>query len=266
MRAACTAPGCPRTASGARAARRLPGGTRHDGERSLAAQVAQRVEQRTRRHDLDAPNRRRLRRVLPRHQRALEPLAATGLDRGEHAAHGADRRVETELADEQPLRQGHRGIQGPLRGEDAQRDRQVERGALLARGGGREVGGHGTARPRPAAVGDGAVDALAPLAQGPVGQPHDPEDAATLVVVDHHGDLDVDQSGVRAEDRRPVGAGKGPHLPRPRETAPRSQDRRIPRPVAGQTLRSSRRSTAVRSAGGSSRSRTGPHTRPNPAG
>src|SRR3989337_574237 len=87
------------------------------------------------------PARRpRLGRIGDGDDEGRDAVAAAGERDGQGAAHGLDLAVERELADD---REGVRRAvaQGAGGGEDAEGDRQIEGGALLAEVGGREVHG-----------------------------------------------------------------------------------------------------------------------------
>ena len=83
-----------------------------------------------------------------------------------------------------------------LRGEDAERDRQVERRAGLAHVGRRQVDRDAVRRKLEAGVADRAPDAVAALAHAGVRQADHREDRQA----ERHVDFDVDGAGLDAED------------------------------------------------------------------
>ena len=141
------------------------------GVAGLAVQEADRPAQVGRRQHAEPGHRARLRRILDGHdERADAPLPAREAD-GQGAPHGSDLAVERQLADDRdradaPVADGARG------GENAERDRQVERRALLPEIGRREIDRDPVRRKREARVADGRAHALAALAHGRVGEPH----------------------------------------------------------------------------------------------
>ena len=74
---------------------------------------------------LDALDQRGLRLVRVRHDHPALALSNGGHHRGQHARHGAQASVESQLADVHRLREGG-GIHRTLRGERGDRDRDVE--------------------------------------------------------------------------------------------------------------------------------------------
>ena len=146
--------------------RRGPGGRWRGGRGrgdGLAAEEPDRLAERRRREDAQALDGARLGRIVDGDDEGRDAVPAAGERDGEGAAHGLDLAVERELADD---REGVRRAvaQGAGGGEDAEGDRQIEGGALLAEVGGREVHGDAVVREGEAGVADRGADALAALA------------------------------------------------------------------------------------------------------
>ena len=167
---------CPRTSArssvvGAAAARRARR-RRGRGCRRVAQLAAQQRHQRgeiRRRLHVDAADDRGLACVVGRDdQPAHAAPARPGGDR-QHAAHRPQGAVERQLADQQRAVQRRR-IDRAGRGQHAGRDRDVERGAVLAQIGGREVDRGPARRQLEAAVVERAPDAQPPFADARVGR------------------------------------------------------------------------------------------------
>ena len=115
-----------------------------------------------------------------------------------------DASVEADLAEDAPAREvGQRGL--VVRGEDAERDRQVEGGPLFPDAGRSEVHRHATGRVLEAGVPERGADAVARLAHRPVGQ----ADGGRVRQPGGDVDFDVDDQGVDAAER--AGANASEH-------------------------------------------------------
>src|SRR5262249_12062632 len=140
------------------------------GRRCLAIEHSDRVAQRASREDANAVHGGGLASVVARNEQHRDaPTSARETD-GERAAHRLDLTVERELADDGEDAESVATHQTRRR-EDAERNRQVEGGALFADVRGREVYRDAIVREREARVADGGLDALTALAHRWVGQP-----------------------------------------------------------------------------------------------
>jgi hypothetical protein len=108
----------------------------------------------------------------------------------EQAAHRAQLTAQGELAEHQQVLEA-RGCGLGRRGDQRERDRQVERGAALLDVGGREVEHHMPAGQRQAAALERALHAHAALAHGRVAQAHDVDPRQALP--EERLDLDRDR-------------------------------------------------------------------------
>ena len=88
------------------------------------------------------------------------PLLARADDHRQRAAHGVQRTIQRQFAQHQCLRQVH-AFQLPRRHQDADGNRQIERGALLSLVGGRKVHRQARNRHGKSAVDDGGAHAVA---------------------------------------------------------------------------------------------------------
>jgi hypothetical protein len=113
----------------------------------LAAEVRNRLREVTDRDGLDA-GERGLRSRLGGADQARAACSPRALGNGDRPADGPHPPVEGQLAVRRVLREPLRG-KLPRRGEDRERDREVEARALLAQPGRREVDGDAAARPEP---------------------------------------------------------------------------------------------------------------------
>src|SRR5207237_1764529 len=99
-------------------------------------------------------------RVVAWHKQRGDAAPTTRQPDGQRPAHGLDLPVERELADDGERTEGVAPGAADRR-QDAERDGQVERRALLADVGGREVDGDAVVGKFEARTADGAADALA---------------------------------------------------------------------------------------------------------
>jgi len=172
--------------------------------RRLAAEMGDRLHE-----GLDADDRRpvgegRLGRVRGRHEKLAEPGTLRRRGDRKRAADRMHATVEAELAEDAGGREiGQRPPR--FRGEDAERDREVVVGALLADPGGREVHGHAALRVLEPGVAERGADAVARLANGAVGE----ADRGSVRQARGDVDLDVDDERVDAAER--AGADTGEH-------------------------------------------------------
>jgi hypothetical protein len=137
----------------------------------------------------------RLGEVLARENQRLDPRGARGEGHRERPAHRPDRALQPQLPEHR-----HR-VQALLRdllrgGEDAERDRQVERRAVLTNIGRCEVDGDALQREGVARIGQRRANALAALFHGALRQPHGRERRQAVRDVGLH----VHEVGVDAED------------------------------------------------------------------
>ena len=162
----------------------------------LAAQELERLGQRRDRNDVDALDHRRLARIVGRQQEAAQPAA-----RAPPAAIGSaprtdfDPAVERQLAEDRVARASWSRRQLAGGGEHAERDRQVERRAVLLHVGRREVDVTRRARNLVAAV------LAAPSARGPCSPCTAPSGSPTIAKLRQavaEVDLDLDQQAVDA--------------------------------------------------------------------
>ena len=138
---------------------------------------------------------------LGRTENPLEPGPPRPFGDGERPAHRSHAAVQRQLAD--------RGVLGepvgrdlPRGGEDRQRDREVEAGALLAQAGRREVDGDPLQRPLELRRADAAPDPVLRLRTGSIGEPDDREAGHAAVDVR----LDLDAARLEADERMCDGA------------------------------------------------------------
>lgn len=142
--------------------------------------------------DRHVGQRCRFRGALARqHHRSY--LARAGEARHRQASgHAAQRAVERQLAEEQhPIERAHRD--DLLRGEDPDGDREIERGAVLAHVGGREVDRHLARGQLPAGVGDRRAHAHAALLDRARAQPDE------VVAGQAERDIDLGADRVRLD-------------------------------------------------------------------
>ena len=139
----------------------------------------------------------------------------------EDAADGAQRAVERELAADEHLVQHRLRDPARARGEEAERDGQVERRALLAHVGGGEVHGDGAARHGEAGVLERGPDAVAALAHGAVGQAHHgpPRQVGFDVGLDLDGQRVDSEDGAAPDTAEHGGQGLAVGVSRARRTS-----------------------------------------------
>jgi len=156
------------------------------GQQRRAAQVGQQREQVGGGEDFDLPRPRRLGALRGGTD---EPLARRrSMERGEqYPCRRRDPRVETELADHDIMAE-LLGIDDPHRGEQRQRDRQVEVRSFLGQVGGRQVGDDSLGRHRDAERRDRPAHSLAAFTDRLVGQSDNGEARLTGDQLDLHLD------------------------------------------------------------------------------
>ena len=173
----------------------------HDPSRSPSGQHGDGLVERGHRQDGETGDDRRLARVGVRQHQAVDAVPARLRRDGEDAAHRPHRAVERELADGdhplQPLAGNETG-----RREHADGDRQVERRPHLAHVRRREVDRYPPRRKLEAGVADGALDAVAALADARVGQADEGDRRQPAVRY-----VDLDPDGMRLDAEQ----GRGPH-------------------------------------------------------
>ena len=175
---------------GGRLARR-PGQLARAGGVAVAGQEGlDDVAQRARGADVHALDPRRLGRALRRqHEAARAAALAHGQRQRERAAHGPQLAGQRQLARELAAREA-RGVQQALRGQHAERDRQVEAARLLGQVGRRQVDGDLlVVRKREAALRERRAHALARLLDLGVGQSDQREAGQAVGEVDFDDDL-----------------------------------------------------------------------------
>jgi hypothetical protein len=148
----------------------LGGGRVEQG--TVAAQEVDEPAQRVGRLDHDAGDQGRLDGVGGRDHRVAQARAHRGEDRRQHAAHRPHGAVEPELADQHRLPQ-RLGRHRARRGEQRQRDAEVERGAVLRQVSRQEVDREAALRPRLARVDHRRAHPVPRLGQRRVGKPGD---------------------------------------------------------------------------------------------
>src|SRR4051812_45402915 len=155
------------------------------------------VGQRRHPDDLEPGDDRRFAGVSRRQQQSGQAVAPRRHRDGQHAARHVYRSVERQLAEQHEV-----GDQPPFddpgRGEDAQRDRQVERRSRLAHVGGGQVDGDPVRRKLEPGVADRAAHAIAALADAGVRQTDHGERRKAEADVDLH----MHRARVDTEHRR----------------------------------------------------------------
>ena len=146
-------------------------GRRRRGETDLAVQVLHRRAKRPQRVRI-AAERRRFRRVLGRQVGAPDRSIPRSQDPRHHAADRADRPVERELTEAEPV---DVGLQLIARPQDRQSDGEVESRALLASLGGGQIDDDPAQRELESRIADRRSGALTRLAHRRVRKPNDRE-------------------------------------------------------------------------------------------
>ena len=171
----------------------------------VAAQIRDRLREVAHRERLD-PGERRLGCGRRRAQDPREPGPRRSFGGGDRADHGSHAAVERKLADAGVLQEAL-GRYLPRRGEERERDGQVEASTLLAERRRREVDGDPRLlRPLEQRRRDAAADAMLGLLAGAVGETDDRECRYPARQVH----LDLDTPGVEADQREGDGAPDHP--------------------------------------------------------
>ena len=140
-------------------------------DRPFAVQVGDDLAERGGAHHLDPLDHGRLGGILRREDQPPQPFAPRRNSQRKHPAHGSQRAVERQLADEHRI--GHRvGRDALHRREDSHGDRQIESRPLLAQVGRSQAHNHLAARHPFARVLERRPDALFALLDGVVRKPH----------------------------------------------------------------------------------------------
>ncbi len=140
---------------------------------------------------------RRLRRVLARQEHAVE-LARAGQQRGrQRAADSFDPAVEREFAEDQVGAQPSAILEHVLRGENSKRERKIERRALLAGVGRREVNRHLASRKLEPRIFERRLDPVERFLDRALRQPDQPMRRYPRSDVD----LDFDRKRVNSDQR-----------------------------------------------------------------
>src|SRR5579871_6401287 len=175
----------------------------HRRQRRLPAEVADGLAERVDAEHRRPAGERRLGGVGAGHQQGAQAGGPRGRGDRQRAAHRVDAAVEAELA-ERAARAQVRQRRRARGGEDAERDREVEGGALLPDAGGAEVHGHAAGRIVEARVAQRRADAVARLAHRAVWE----ADGRGLRQPGRHVDLDIDDERVDAAQRPGADAGE----------------------------------------------------------
>ncbi len=162
---------------------------------AFAAQVRDRLDEVVHGHRHHA-GERHLRPGLGGADQPVEPGSPGALRCGERSRDRAEPPVERQLADRRVPCEAS-GWELPRGGEQSERDRQVEAGALLAEAGGSEVDRDPPVGPDELGRRDPGADALLGLLAGAVGQADDREGRQPLVQVR----LDLDPARLEADER-----------------------------------------------------------------
>ena len=134
-----------------------------------------------------------------------DPLPFRRRRNRQHAPRRVNRSVQRELAEKHQIRNVP-PLDHALRGQDAERDRQIERRAHFAHIGRRQVHGDAMRGKLEAGIADGAPDAVAAFAHARVGQ----ADHLEAGHPERHVDLDVYGAGLDAKERGGAQPGKHP--------------------------------------------------------
>ena len=189
--------------------RRNRRGMRRGGREPGLIRPIQRLDgfgQRAHETDLDAFDDARFGRILRRQQQASESQPPRRDGNRQHAANRVDRAVQRQFADDHGVVNRLAG-QWAGRGEQAQRDRQVERRPGLPHVGRREVDGDAMVGEVEAGVANRGSDAVPALAHGRIGQP----DHGEVGEPERNVDLDVDRIRLDPEHRGAAKAGQHGH-------------------------------------------------------
>ena len=159
----------------------------------LVVEECRRLREGGHRVDGEGLEERGLRGVADREQTSIQSRVTRPERHRQHAAHGADRSVQRELPHHEEARQAV-GLDRTRRGQEPQRDGQVEADALFPKVRRREVHGHALERKREAGVSDRGADALPTLTHRRIREPDRGERGQPLADID----LDADQGRVDA--------------------------------------------------------------------
>ena len=176
---------------------RCAGRGQHGLTRPRIVERAHRIDQRRHRKHGEAADNRRLTGIRRRQQDAREPFAPRRRRDRQDTARGVDRPVQRELAQQHEIGDVA-ALDDALRGEDAERDRQVERRASFPHIGRRQVDRDPVGGELEPGIPDRALDAVAALADAGVGQADHRERRQT----ERHVHFDVHRAGVDAKERR----------------------------------------------------------------
>jgi hypothetical protein len=261
-----------------------PGIGAHGRDRGFRVQERRRFGKGAHRVDAERLEHRRLRGVAGREEAAVEPGPARAERHREYPAHGMDRPVEGELSHHEETREPLR-LDGTRRGQETERDWEVEADAFLSHVRRREIDRHPLERERETGVPDRRADPLPALPHGGIRQADRREHRQPLAHVDLDSDqrrLDAGEAGREhpGEHQRPGGRPSVDPVhgavPRPEESTPSASasdgpraPRMLPigcglfshRPRSRSTLETIRGvsmvSTSPRSASGAARQRRG---------
>ena len=171
---------------------------RHRHERAAAGRIVQRLDgagERIDRNDVQPRDDRRLAGVR-RGQKNSGDAVAPGRRRNRQDPPGrVDRSVERELAEQHEI-DDVPAFDDALRGENAERDRQIEGRTRFAHVGGREVHRDAMRGKLEPGIADGASHAVAALTHARIGQ----ADHGEARKPERHVDFDVDRTGFDAEN------------------------------------------------------------------
>jgi len=186
--------------------------------RRLAVQQCHGVSQRRGRQHAQPVDGRGLAAVVARHEQRADAAASARQADGQRSPHRLDLTVESQLTDDGELTESP-VVQRAGGGQDAERDGQVERRALLAQIGGGEVHRDSIGREGEAGIANRRAHALAALAHGRVGQADGGERGQPRGDVDldaHEGGPDAVKrcrQDVGQHERHCSGAVRPPSMP-----------------------------------------------------
>ena len=155
-----------------------------------------RVAERCHREDVQAGDNRGLACIGRRQQDARQAITARGHRDRKRSARGVHRSVERQLAEQHEIHDVP-ALHDTRRREDAERDRQIEGCAGLSHVGRRQIDRDAVGRKLEAGVADREPHALAALAHARIRQTDHREGRNA----ERYVDLDVDRTGIHAEDR-----------------------------------------------------------------